>query len=121
MSETSSPPLRTLRLERNGSDLLVMLPRAYMQPEDFVKRGFWATVTARRLALDRCAVDLNLETISSGKAVASIQQQIVAPARGAYRRVWLGGISLGGLLSPCRAALREHFLDSGLCGQPCDA
>jgi hypothetical protein len=93
MSETSSPPLRNLRLDRNGSNLLVMPPGAYMGPEDFVQRGFWAAV----------------------------QQQIIVPARGGYRREWLGGISLGGLLSICLAAAWEHFLDSSLCGQPCDA
>lgn len=110
MSET----LRSLRLERGGKDLLVLLPGAYMRPEDFVAAGFFIRAETRQPGLDLCAVDLDLERISGGEALPAVHREILAPARRDYRRVWLGGISLGGLLALCQAADHPDSID-GLC------
>lgn len=107
-------PLPTVRLARGAHDLLVLLPGAYMAAADFVDGGFFAAVEARRLALDLAAVDLDLATISGGAALPALVEQILAPARAAYRRVWLGGISLGGLLALATAADHPAAVD-GLC------
>ena len=109
-----SASLRTLRRESGGPDLLVLLPGAYMTPEHFADNGFFAAVDHRRLALDLVAVDLDLEAISSGSALATVHREILAPARIDYARVWLGGISLGGLLALCQAADAPGSVD-GLC------
>lgn len=107
-------PLRTLDLVRGGDTLLVLLPGAYMQPEDFVAAGFFTALQKRGLALDLRIVALDVETITGGAALALLQQQILDPARADYRRVWLGGISLGGLLALCHAADTPGSVD-GLC------
>ena len=107
-------PLRTLDLVRGSDTLLVLLPGAYMQPKDFVAAGFFAALERRELSLDLRIVALDLETITSGAALAMLQQQILDPARANYRRVWLGGISLGGLLAMCQAADQPQTVD-GLC------
>lgn len=114
MSLAPPPTLQTLRLEQGGRDLLVLLPGAYMAPRDFVSHGFREAVTRRQLALDLCAVDLDLATISGGSALAAVQEEIITPARAAYEQVWLGGISLGGLLALCHAADYPDSSD-GLC------
>lgn len=109
-----SGELRTLRLTRGGDALLVLLPGAYMAPEHFIEHGFYAAVDRRRLGLDLALVDLGLDTISSGAAVPALLEQIIHPARRDYRRVWLGGISLGGLLALGLNADHPGAVD-GLC------
>lgn len=109
-----SPALRTLR-QLNGADsLLVLLPGAYMTPEHFVEHGFFSTVAQRQLKLDLIAVDLGLDAVSSGDAIPAVVEQILIPARADYRSVWLGGISLGGLLSLSLNADHPGLVD-GLC------
>jgi pimeloyl-ACP methyl ester carboxylesterase len=109
-----SRPLRTLRRETGAPDLLVLLPGAYMKPEDFVEAGFFSAVEQRGLKLDIAAVELDLDMISEGFAVADVLDQIVLPARQNHERVWLGGISLGGLLALSLHADRSGAVD-GLC------
>ena len=106
--------LRTVDLVRGGDTLLVLLPGAYMQPENFVAAGFLAALESRQLALDLRIVALDVATITGSNALLMLQQQILDPARADYRHVWLGGISLGGLLALCQAADQPHTVD-GLC------
>lgn len=106
--------LRTLRHETGGRHLLVLLPGAYMTADDFAAKGFFAAAEARRLDLDIAAVHLDLEQISSGSALPALQEQILTPARQHYPSVWLGGISLGGLLTLCHHADRPGSVN-GLC------
>jgi pimeloyl-ACP methyl ester carboxylesterase len=110
-----SPPLRTLRQSRGASSLIVLLPGAYMTPEDFVAAGFFDAVAERNLALDIVAVELDLEAISSGTALPAVEAEILKPARReGYAKIWLGGISLGGLLTLCHNADSPGSVD-GLC------
>ena len=108
-------PLRTVERKTGASTLLVLLPGAYMTAADFATAGFFDAIARRRLALDLVAVDLDLEAISSGAALPALQAQILAPARQqGYSQVWLGGISLGGLLALCHNADTPGDVD-GLC------
>lgn len=108
-------PLRTVERKTGASTLLVLLPGAYMTAADFATAGFFDAIARRRLALDLVAVDLDLEAISSGAALPALQAQILAPARNqGYSQVWLGGISLGGLLALCHNADTPGAVD-GLC------
>ena len=105
---------RTLRLEQGADELLVLLPGAYMKPEGFVAAGFFSAVQRRQLALDVTVVDIDLATISGGQALPAIRAGVIAPARPRYRRITLGGISLGGFLSLALAADHPGEID-GLC------
>lgn len=102
--------------QRSGAPiLLVLLPGAYMTANDLVTAGFFEAVAQRRLPLDLLAVDLDLAAISGGTALPALQTEILAPARTeGYRKVWLGGISLGGLLALCHVADTPGAAD-GLC------
>lgn len=98
-----------------ASELIVLLPGAYMTPEDYLAAGFFNAVAASGLALDVITVAFDLESISAGEALPALQEHILTPARGqGYRRIWLGGISLGGLLSLCHVADNPGCVD-GLC------
>ena len=108
-------PLPTIRQTNGAPNLIVLLPGAYMRAADFVTAGFFAAVAQRQLALDMVAVDLNLAGISDGSAMAAVQAEILAPARQqGYQQIWLGGISLGGLLALCHNADTPGCVD-GLC------
>lgn len=110
-----SPTLRTIQQCSGASTLMVLLPGAYMKPEDYVAAGFFSRITDLGLKLDLVAVDLDLAQISSGAALPALQAQIIAPAREqGYRQIWLGGISLGGLLTLCHNADTPGSFD-GLC------
>lgn len=109
-----SAALRTLRHDGGGDSLLVLLPGAYMTPEHFAANGFFADADVRHLKLDIVAVDLGLDAVSSGDALPAVIEQILVPARARYRHVWLGGISLGGLLALGLNADRPGLVD-GLC------
>jgi pimeloyl-ACP methyl ester carboxylesterase len=107
-------PLRCLRAERGAADMLVLLPGAYMRPENFVEAGFFAEVERRDLALDLCAVAVDMATVSDGRAAEAVRQQLLLPARQTHDRVWLGGISLGGLMTLEITAGHPELVD-GLC------
>ena len=108
-------PLRTLRQSVGASTLIIMLPGAYMMPEDYEKSGFFSAITKRKLPLDIVTVDLDLSRISDGTALPALQAEIIEPARAqGYRKIWLGGISLGGLLALCHNTDTPHQVD-GLC------
>lgn len=106
-------PLRCLRHSTGADTLLVLLPGAYMTPEHY-REHFFPALADRKLSLDLLAVDLGLDAVSSGDALPAVVDQIVHPARANYARVWLGGISLGGLLALCLTADYPELVD-GLC------
>lgn len=106
--------LRTIRQGTGAPNLMVLLPGAHMQPEHYAEAGCFAAVGRRGLALDLLAVDLGPDASSGNAPLPALQAQILGPARQQYRRVWLGGISLGGLLALCHAADTPDACD-GLC------
>lgn len=96
-------------------NLIVLLPGAYMTPEDFESNGFFDAISRRSLALDVIAVDLDLSAISGGSAINDLHREILEPGRRhGYRKIWLGGISLGGLLALAYCADMAGRVD-GLC------
>lgn len=108
--------LRTVRHTVGAPTLMIMLPGAYMTPEDYVAQGFFSAIASRRLALDLVAVDLDLGAISAGTALPTLQAEILQPARAeGYEKIWLGGISLGGLLALCHHADTPSGSIDGLC------
>lgn len=110
-----SPPLSSLGTLTGAPTLLVLLPGAYMSAVDFASAGFFTALAQRGRPLDLLTLDLNLATISSGKVLPRLQAEILTPAREqGCRNLWLGGISLGGLLALCHAVDWPGQVD-GLC------
>ena len=87
--------------------LLVMLPSAKACPRDLVEYGFMRTMRKRGLPVDVIAVDAHLGYYLDGSFNKRLHDDVIAPARARkYRRIWLMGISLGGMGSLLYA--REH-------------
>jgi pimeloyl-ACP methyl ester carboxylesterase len=79
--------------------LLVLLPGAYSEPDEFVREGFVAAVEERRLAVDVLRVDAQLAYYTQGMPIVRrLQEDVLVPARArGYTSVWIAGISAGGL------------------------
>lgn len=108
------PVLQTVWHTCGAHKLIVLLPGAYMKPDDFRAAGFFAAA-ARRRAPDIVAVDLDPGLISDGSALSLLDAEVIAPARRqGYAAIWLGGVSLGGLLALCYNADTPAGVD-GLC------
>jgi pimeloyl-ACP methyl ester carboxylesterase len=78
---------------------MLWLPGAYNSPEDFVRAGFGDAVARRGLALDLEFIDLELRYLGDERALMELRDEVVRPLQQAGIAVWLGGISLGGLLA----------------------
>ena len=104
--------------DRRASSLVIMLPGALQQPEDFVQAGFIDAVRKRGLPIDLALVDLGIEYIGdtiNGSALQRIDAELVQPGRlQCYDAIWLGGISIGGLIAAAYAGSYPGQLD-GLC------
>jgi pimeloyl-ACP methyl ester carboxylesterase len=93
---------------------MVWLPGAYHGARDFVASGFPGAALSRRSALDLLFVDLELAHVGDRSALQRLRNDVVLPARAAGVSLWLGGISLGGLIALSYAASYPDELD-GLC------
>lgn len=93
---------------------LVLLPGAQMHPPHIVQAGLPAALAASGVPLDLHLPDLHLDPTASRDAVHELLEQVLAPLRPRYTALWLGGISLGGLLA-LRCAQRAPDGLSGLC------
>ncbi len=93
-----------------GRVLLVMLPSAKARPRDLVQYGFVQALRGRGLTIDVAAVEAHLGYYLDGSLSSYLTHDIIAPARARnYRRIWLMGISLGGMGALHYA--REHPAD----------
>lgn len=98
----STVPLRVLSEDAvcasRPQTLFVMLPGASSLPEEFLREGFVRAVRERRLAVDVVLVDAHLGYYKDRTVLERLQADVIAPARAkGYRRIWLVGVSLGGL------------------------
>ena len=79
-------------------NLLVMLPGAYEQPENFFHQGFVQAVRTRQLPVDVMVVDAHASLYMAQTVLSQLREEVIVPAREqGYAAIWLLGISLGGM------------------------
>ena len=97
----ATAPLATLRLGGPAAEsrtLVIFLPGRGDSPENFDRHGFARAVRERGLPVDLLAVDAHLGYYLNGTVIERLETDVIAPARArGYRRIWLVGISIGGL------------------------
>ncbi len=99
--------------------LLVMLPGAYSVPQEFVDEGFVAELRQRRLAVDVVIAGARIDHYVEGRVLERLHDEVIGPARArGVRRVWLLGISLGGLFALGYAARHPAAVDGVLALAP---
>jgi pimeloyl-ACP methyl ester carboxylesterase len=93
---------------------MAWLPGAYQGAKDFAAAGFAQAVRVRKAAIELVFVDMELAHVGDRSVLERLRSQIVSPARAAGVSIWLGGISLGGLIALDYAASYPGEID-GLC------
>jgi pimeloyl-ACP methyl ester carboxylesterase len=78
--------------------LLVALPGAGDCAQDLIDQQFVQALRERQLPVDFFAVDVPMDDYLDGNVVRQLAEQVITPAREAgWSRIWLMGISLGGM------------------------
>lgn len=92
-------PIRTVSLaERPSKSLVVLLPGRFDEAEDFARRRFPEIADEAGGTFDLVAVDAHLGYYRDGAIAARLEADVIRPARArGYERIWLAGISMGGL------------------------
>ena len=106
--------LRTVGTSRAAPHLMVMLPGVAMRPEAIFDAGFASAIERRGLPLDLLSVDIEGVGLGAVDRWERLQREVIDPARARGARVWLGGISLGGLVAMAHVAARPGVA-AGLC------
>lgn len=87
---------------------LVLLSGTYSEPEDFVREGFPAAVSERAINAEIVMAEVRAAWFADGSIVQRLHESVMLPARERGRsRIWLAGISLGGLAALSYAARHE--------------
>lgn len=91
-------PLRTLSYPGSGRPrtLVVLLPGRRDRPEDFGREHFPEIAARAGAKVDMIAVDAHMAYYLNRTVVDRLREDVIAPARRRYDRVWLVGISIGG-------------------------
>jgi pimeloyl-ACP methyl ester carboxylesterase len=99
--------------------VLVMLPAARAQPEDFVAHGFVGAVRERRLRLDIALPDVHADLYLDGDIAERLETGVMQPLRARnYAAIWLAGISLGGMGAVAYACRHGEHLSGVLLVAP---
>jgi pimeloyl-ACP methyl ester carboxylesterase len=91
-------------------ELMILLPGIGDVAEDYESHGFVDAVLRSEAPADLIAVDVHVGYYARRTALERLRKDVIAPAREAgYEKIWLVGISLGGLGASLYAA--EHGAD----------
>ncbi len=108
--------MRTIQASLQRGDrptvVLALLAGSLSQPEDLVREGFPDAVREHGIDAELVMGETRAAWFADGSMVGRIEDAMVAPARNRGRsRIWLAGISLGGLAAICYAARHEDVLE----------
>jgi pimeloyl-ACP methyl ester carboxylesterase len=85
---------------QQADTLVILLPGAYQQPEDFIEQGFVQAVRQRQLNIDLMMAELLFSQIADQRALPEIYNSLIQPAIAAgYKNIWLAGISIGAYMA----------------------
>ena len=86
-------------------ELMILLPGIGDLAEDYESHGFVDAVRRSGAPADLVAVDVHVGYYARRTVLERLRKDVIAPAREAgYEKIWLGGISLGGLGASLYAA-----------------
>jgi pimeloyl-ACP methyl ester carboxylesterase len=91
---------------------LVLLPPAASTAEDFVHEGFYDDLNACGVAATVVRSEVPVDMYAADRVVALLRERVLHPLRtGTSDRVWLVGISLGGMTALAFAEAHRDLVD----------
>lgn len=101
---------------REGGDapalLMALLTGTYSEPEDFVRAGFPQALRDQGIHAEIVMAEVRAAWVADGSIVERIDEHVVGPGRSRGRtRIWLAGVSLGGLAALAYAARHHHAVE----------
>jgi hypothetical protein len=85
--------------------LMALLTGTYSEPEDFVREGFPQALRAHGVDAEVVMAGVRAAWVADGSIVDRIEEAVVGPARArGHSRIWLAGVSLGGMAGLAYAA-----------------
>lgn len=110
---TTKKPIDTIYYftGKDPSDsLIIMLPGGGDEPADFMRNGFIKAIQDSGIRADVIAVDANLGYYFKRNLLPRLQEDVIIPAKQkGYKKIWLLGISMGGLGAMIYA---KHYPDN---------
>ena len=102
-----------------SAPLLALLSGTYSEPEDFVREGFSAAVHDHGIDAELAMAAIRASWFADGTVVERIREAVIIAAHERGRsRIWLVGISLGGLAALSYAARHERDVEGILLISP---
>ena len=102
-----------------SAPLLALLPGTYSAPEDFVREGFPAAVRDQGIDAELVMAEMRASWFADGTIIDRIRDAVIEPARARGRtRIWLVGVSLGGLAALSYAARHARDIEGILLISP---
>lgn len=115
MNETERLALRVDRVGPPDIDTaltLVLLPPAASTAEDFLREGFFEDLNACGVAATIVRSEVPVDMYAADSVVALLRERVLHPLRvGTDDRVWLVGISLGGMTALACAEAHRDLVD----------
>ena len=92
--------------------LMVFLPGAFLNPDEFEREGFVNAVRERDLAADVLLVHADVSYYYDQTFIERLDSDVLRPQRArGYRSIWLVGISIGGFGALIHELARPGFVD----------
>jgi pimeloyl-ACP methyl ester carboxylesterase len=92
--------------------LMALLSATYSEPEDFVREGFPQAVRAHGIDAEVVMAGVRAAWVADGSIVSRIDETVIGPGRSrGHSRIWLAGVSLGGLAALGYAARHADGLE----------
>ncbi|HKP65612.1 MAG TPA: alpha/beta hydrolase-fold protein [Casimicrobiaceae bacterium] len=99
--------------------MLALLSGTYSEPEDFIREGFPAAVHDHGIDAELVMAEMRASWFADGSVVERIRAAVIIPALQRGRsRIWLAGISLGGLATLAYAARHASDIEGILLISP---
>ncbi|MCK5360209.1 MAG: alpha/beta hydrolase [Gammaproteobacteria bacterium] len=99
--------------QKQNDTLIIFLPGVRDNKQDFIDKGLFSRLQQSGIKVDMVAADLHLAYLENNTSVQRLHEDIILPARSnGYKKVWLVGISLGGL----NALLYQKNRPEDICG-----
>jgi len=101
--------MRTIVAGGTGSLHLVLLSGGFIAAEDFLRQGFVARLRERGIACPVTLAEVRMAYFADATLAPRLASVVQSVRASGAQRVWIAGVSLGGLAALCHAARDDEL------------